>query len=100
MLDGPSPESEPPWRRRRDDAVLETLYGSGVRVSELCGLDVDDVDLDRGTARVLGKGSKERVVPFGRPAREAIGAYLTRGRSALLARAARPSPARHGACRS
>ncbi len=77
----------------RDHAMLELLYGAGIRVSELCGLDVDDVDLDRGTARVLGKGSKERVVPFGRPAREAIGAYLTRGRSALLARAARPSPA-------
>lgn len=77
----------------RDHAMLELLYGAGIRVSELCGLDIDDVDLDRGTARVLGKGSKERVVPFGAPARDAIGGYLTRGRSALAARAARPAPA-------
>ncbi|MGB4135981.1 MAG: tyrosine-type recombinase/integrase [Microbacterium sp.] len=77
----------------RDHAVLELLYGSGMRVSELCGLDVDDVDLDRGTARVLGKGSKERVVPFGVPARDAIAAQLVRGRPALLARTETPSSA-------
>ncbi|KNY07131.1 tyrosine recombinase XerC [Microbacterium sp. GCS4] len=71
----------------RDHAILELLYGSGIRVSELCGLDVDDVDLDRATARVLGKGSKERVVPFGIPARDAVGAFLTRGRPVLAARA-------------
>jgi len=77
----------------RDHATLELLYGSGMRVSELCGLDVDDLDLERATARVLGKGAKERVVPFGRPALDAISAYLTRGRPVLLARAATPSPA-------
>lgn len=77
----------------RDHAVLELLYASGMRVSELCGLDIDDVDLDRATARVMGKGSKERVVPFGVPAREAIGAFLTRGRSVLSARSAAPTPA-------
>lgn len=77
----------------RDHAILELLYGAGIRVSELCGLDVDDIDLDRGTARVLGKGSKERVVPFGVPARDAVGAYLARGRAALTARAQRSSPA-------
>lgn len=77
----------------RDHAILELLYGSGMRVSELCGLDVDDIDGDRCTARVLGKGSKERVVPFGLPARDAIGAYLTRGRPALAARAAIAGPA-------
>ncbi|WP_120493005.1 tyrosine recombinase XerC [Microbacterium phyllosphaerae] len=77
----------------RDHAILELLYGAGIRVSELCGLDIDDLDLDRGTARVLGKGSKERVVPFGAPARDAIGAYLTRGRPVHVARAARPTPA-------
>ncbi|MFT4235124.1 MAG: tyrosine recombinase [Microbacterium sp.] len=71
----------------RDHAILELLYDAGVRVSELCGLDIDDLDLDRGTARVLGKGSKERVVPFGAPARDAVGAYLTRGRPALALRA-------------
>lgn len=70
----------------RDHAILELLYGAGIRVSELCGLDVDDLDLDRTTARVLGKGSKERVVPFGVPARDAITAYLRRARPALVAR--------------
>lgn len=78
---------------QRDHAVLELLYGAGIRVSELCGLDVDDVDLALGTVRVLGKGSKERVVPFGAPAREAVGAYLTRARPVLLARSGDPAPA-------
>jgi len=77
----------------RDHAILELLYGSGMRVSELCGLDVDDLDLDRGTARVFGKGAKERVVPYGAPARDAVAAYLTRGRPALLARTDAPTPA-------
>lgn len=77
----------------RDHAVLEMLYGSGIRVSELCGLDIDDLDLDRHTARVLGKGSKERVVPFGRPAGDAVAAYLRRGRPAIIARSAAASPA-------
>jgi len=77
----------------RDHAILELLYGAGIRVSELCGLDIDDLDLARGTARVLGKGSKERVVPFGVPAKDAIGAYLTRGRSVHVARSVRPIPA-------
>lgn len=77
----------------RDHAVLELLYGSGMRVSELCGLDVDDIDRERSTARVLGKGAKERVVPFGLPAGRAVGAYLTRARPALIARATTPTPA-------
>jgi integrase/recombinase XerD len=64
----------------RDRAILETLYGAGLRVSELVGLDVDDVDLEAGSVRVLGKGSKEREVPFGRYASEAVAAYLTRSR--------------------
>lgn len=72
----------------RDHAVLELLYGAAVRVSELCGLDVDDLDRERRTLRVLGKGSKERVVPFGLPALRAVEAYLVRGRPALLARGA------------
>ena len=70
----------------RDHAMLEFLYGAGVRVSELCGLDVGDIDRDRRTARVLGKGAKERVVPFGGAAARALDAYLVRGRPALLAR--------------
>jgi integrase/recombinase XerD len=67
----------------RDRAVLETMYGAGLRVSEVVGLDVDDVDLEDGSVRVLGKGGKERDVPLGRYAREAIGAYLARARPAL-----------------
>ncbi|MCP2636696.1 tyrosine recombinase XerC [Microbacterium sp. HD4P20] len=70
----------------RDHAIMELLYGSAVRVSELCGLDLDDIDAERRTARVLGKGSKERVVPFGVPALRAVDAYVVRGRSTLLAR--------------
>lgn len=67
----------------RDLAVIELLYATGIRVSELTGLDVDDVDLERLTVRVLGKGSKERIVPFGIPARNAVTGYLRRARPAL-----------------
>ncbi|HTG47820.1 MAG TPA: tyrosine recombinase, partial [Actinomycetota bacterium] len=67
----------------RDRAILELLYGAGLRVSELTGLDVDDVDLDDGFVRVFGKGGKERDVPVGRYAREAVGAYLRRARPSL-----------------
>jgi integrase/recombinase XerD len=63
--------------------MLETMYGAGLRVSELVGLDVDDVDLEEGSVRVTGKGSKQRVVPLGRMGRDAVGAYLTRGRPSL-----------------
>jgi integrase/recombinase XerC len=64
----------------RDRAVLELLYATGVRVSELCGLDVDDVDSGRRVVRVLGKGRKERAVPYGVPAQRALDAWLVRGR--------------------
>ncbi|MDP8956684.1 MAG: site-specific tyrosine recombinase XerD [Actinomycetota bacterium] len=67
----------------RNRAILETLYGAGVRISELINLDVDDVDLDEGSVRVLGKGSKERVVPLGKYAVAAVSAYLTRVRPML-----------------
>jgi integrase/recombinase XerD len=67
----------------RDRAILELLYGAGLRISELTSLDVDDVDLEEGAVRVLGKGGKEREVPVGRHAREAVASYLTRGRPAL-----------------
>ncbi|MFT4211644.1 MAG: tyrosine-type recombinase/integrase [Microbacterium sp.] len=70
----------------RDLAILETLYGAAVRVSELCGLRPGDVDLDRRTLRVVGKGDKERVVPFGGAAARALLDYLERGRPVLLAR--------------
>lgn len=78
---------------RRDLAIVELLYASALRVSELTGLDVDDVDLDRLTVRVLGKGSKERVVPFGVPAQSAVVDYLRLARPAL-AKAAPQSQAR------
>jgi len=68
----------------RDRAVLETLYGAGLRISELVGLDVDDLDLQEGSVRVLGKGGKERDVPIGRYARDAIAAYLTRVRPQIV----------------
>lgn len=77
----------------RDHAILELLYGAGIRVSELCGLDVDDLDMARRTARVMGKGAKERIVPFGRPAGAGLDAYLTRGRPSLILRSASPSAA-------
>jgi integrase/recombinase XerC len=67
----------------RDLAVLEVLYGAGLRVSECCGLRVVDCDLDRGLVTVLGKGSKVRRVPIGAPAVDAVGAWLERGRPAL-----------------
>ncbi|KAA9110707.1 tyrosine recombinase XerC [Microbacterium rhizomatis] len=79
----------------RDHAALELLYGAAIRVSELCGLDVGDLDRARATVRVLGKGSKERVVPFGAPALRAVEAYFVRGRPALLARRAPDEPAEH-----
>ena len=66
----------------RDKAALELMYGSGLRVSELCGLDVGDVDLRERRVRVVGKGNKERVVPLGDKAHEAITGYLAeRGRT-------------------
>jgi integrase/recombinase XerC len=68
----------------RDAAILELLYASGIRVAELCGLDVGDLDHQRRTLRVLGKGAKERVVPFGLPAQQAVTAWLRSGRPALV----------------
>ncbi|MGI8696919.1 MAG: tyrosine recombinase XerC [Mycobacteriales bacterium] len=76
---------------RRDRLVLELLYATAVRVSELAGLDADDVDTGRRVVRVLGKGSKERTVPYGVPAQRALDSWLTRGRPALVG--ARSGPA-------
>ncbi len=74
----------------RDRAMLEVLYATGLRVSELVSLKVSDLQLEAGLVRCLGKGSKERVVPLGRKAQAALEDYLRRGRPLLIAR--RPSP--------
>ncbi len=70
-------------RSLRDQALVELLYGAGLRVSEAVGLDKAGVDLDDRLVRVVGKGDKERVVPLGRPAAEALRRYLSRGRPYL-----------------
>ncbi|MGV0851031.1 tyrosine recombinase XerC [Mycolicibacterium phlei] len=67
----------------RDRLIVELLYATGIRVSELCGLDVDDVDMSRRLLWVLGKGNKQRTVPFGTPAADALTAWLDQGRPAL-----------------
>ena len=69
----------------RDVAILELLYATGIRVGELCGLDVDDLDRGRRVVRVLGKGRKERTVPFGLPADRAVARWLEDGRPRLAA---------------
>lgn len=77
--------------RARDQALLETLYGTGVRVGELASIDLDDCDLAEGSVRVLGKGGKERVTPLGQSAIEAIEAYLPERRG-ILVKAKAPDP--------
>ncbi|MCC9174337.1 tyrosine recombinase XerC [Arthrobacter sp. zg-Y179] len=67
----------------RDRAMVELLYGTGIRVGELAGLDVDDLDPDRRTLTVLGKGNKERTVPYGLPAALAVDDWLRRGRPSM-----------------
>jgi integrase/recombinase XerC len=85
LLDEPGAvvDAEPAHLRSRDDAVLELLYGSGLRVAELCALRHADVDLRAGTAVVWGKGSKQRQVPITPPAVAALRAWLAEGRPAL-----------------
>lgn len=73
----------PPAVRLRDDAVVELLYGSGLRVSELCGLGIGDVDLQARAVTVWGKGSKQRRVPLSVPAAVAVQAWLAAGRDSM-----------------
>ncbi len=75
----------------RDRAALELLYAAGIRVGELVGLDVDDLDLDGGVLRVMGKGAKERTVPFGTPARRAVEDWLANGRPLVATAASGPA---------
>lgn len=81
LMTAPGEEASPV--RLRDRAVLELLYATGARVSEVCGLDQADLDLPRRVVRVWGKGGKERTVPFGLPAHQALTDYLRLGRPAL-----------------
>jgi integrase/recombinase XerC len=67
----------------RDCAIVEVLYATGARVSELCGLDIDDIDYSRNTIRVLGKGNKERTIPLGAPAMKALEKWLKEAREEL-----------------
>ncbi len=74
-------------RGLRDDAVLEVLYGSGLRVAELCGLDVGDIDTVRRRLTVWGKGAKQRAVPLGEPSADALDRWLRDGREAFVTEA-------------
>ncbi len=89
LLDGPlgvgsSVGQSSDARDLRDNAMLELLYGSGLRVAELCGLEVGDVDLSRASVTVWGKGSKQRRMPLSAPSVEALERYLKQGRGELL----------------
>lgn len=81
--DPPAAGDDDPARRCRDDAILELLYGAGLRVAELCGLGVDDVDPERRMVTVTGKGGKQRRVPLGEPATGAVGSWVAWGRQAF-----------------
>ena len=76
----------------RDRAIMELLYGAGIRVSELCGLDLEQLDVEQRMARVLGKGNKQRVVPFGGPCAEALVQYLEQRGELCSARSRRLDP--------
>jgi site-specific recombinase XerD len=76
-------DAQPAAWRLRDDAILELLYGCGLRVSELCGLDTDGVDLGSANLTVWGKGSRQRRVPVGQPAADALAGWLDHGRPAV-----------------
>jgi site-specific recombinase XerD len=86
LLDDPpvAIADDDPAVRARDTAVLEVLYGSGLRVGELCALELDDLDLPRGRATVWGKGSKQRVVPVSEPAAAALRAWVEEGRASFV----------------
>jgi site-specific recombinase XerD len=84
LLEPAAGSDDDPAIRARDDAVLELLYGSGLRVGELCSLQVDDIDLDASILRVWGKGSKQRQLPMSVPSVAAVTEWLRVGRTTLL----------------
>jgi integrase/recombinase XerC len=77
----------------RDKAILETLYAAGVRVSELVGINIDDLDCKEGWIMIMGKGRKQRMAPMGAKCKRAIAAYLDKGRPVLLSRSSQNTPA-------
>jgi integrase/recombinase XerC len=91
--DGGEPDPRAQALILRDTAIMELLYATGIRVSELCGLDLGDLDHERRTVRVLGKGGKERTVPVGLPAERATAHWARHGRP-VLANTGRPNTAR------
>ena len=100
LLEAPPPgQQNDPWELR-DVAVIELLYGSGLRVGELCGLDLDEIHMASGSVIVTGKGDKERRVPVSEPALAAVREWTERGRPAVLEKTAgvdggrRPDPGR------
>lgn len=88
LIGAPDPEDTKFFHR--DTAILELLYAAGLRASELCGLKIKDVNLQVGAVRVLGKGSKERIVPIGKACISAITRYLQEGRDRLLGHGCKP----------
>jgi integrase/recombinase XerC len=90
-LDEPAEDPVERALATRDLAVIEILYGTGARVAELCGLDIDDVDLGRGVVRLFGKGSKERSVPLGGPGLAAVRGWLSAGRPTLATATSGPA---------
>jgi len=90
LLDSASADDDPAGLR--DLAVIELLYGTGMRVGELCGLRLADLDMASATVRVMGKGAKERILPFGEPAATALTAWLRDGRRAMAPGGDRPAP--------
>jgi integrase/recombinase XerC len=94
LVETPAPEGEDVVGRAialRDRAILELMYGSGLRVSEVAGLTLDRVDLERGRVLVLGKGSKERELPMSDPALDALRAWIRDGRRVMSPES--PTPA-------
>lgn len=94
LVEAPAPDAEDELERAvalRDRAILELMYGSGLRVSEVAGLTLDRVDLHRGRILVLGKGSKERELPLSDPALDALDAWRSHGRPAMTSEVTTPA---------